>query len=367
MQPSDLNTAATEWQNDLNRIQVQSAALAQKDQRIAALEAEVARLTQELEDCQGQTPPPDPQPEPVLALVHGCYAGPANVAGWTKFAADTKTTGKATTAVDFLDARYGWDQIASPNWLLDPWMNWLKADAKRVLILSVPLCLNSTPRAWDDLQADAAVRALCTNIKNRGIDGQVILRFNWEMNGTWFPWSAPAQGSGETWTAYQARIQSTATGYKRQWRRIVGVVRSISSKFRFCWNHNGGSPNAELWFPGADVLDLATLDIYDVWWQHPGGDPTQRWNRLVPMLQAAEDLAAKYGKPCGVDEWGLWALSDAQQGGGGDNPLYITNMIGRGKAKGYHHLTYFNSSAGGVGTTLQANPKGLAAYQAAYA
>jgi hypothetical protein len=147
------------------------------------------------------------------------------------------------------------------------------------------------------------------------------------------------------------------------WRRLIPMYRAVSSDLTFDWCVSGGSPNPEAWYPGDDVVDVVGMDQYDIVWQHPGGDPAQRWAFLQPNYQWHADFAAQHGKPAAIDEWALWTSRDATQGGGGDNPTFISNVAAWAAAHRYLHVAYFNVTSGGPGMTLEQAPDGLRAYR----
>ena len=341
--PNDLRALASDLVTLADTMAQEDAATAA---RIADLEAKLAAAT-----SAPPTPAPAPTPAPVVTRL-GVYRP------WfpTDLGPFVTATGKTPTlAMQYADYRGGYDQISNP-WNLSAWADWLKADANRRFLYSVPLLTNADKGKYTSTAADAAHKALAQRIVSLGVDGQVILRLGWECNGTWYPWS------------------TNRDGFKAMFRRLVGIYRSVSSKFRFAWNVSGGtydyagSQDISLWYPGDDVVDYPTIDQYDQWWQHVGGDPAARWNAILPNLQQFTDFCAKHGKPGAFDEWGLVSLGQTQLGGGGDNPLYITNMLAWAKTHGFAWQCYFEDTSGGIYLRLESGaPQSLAAYRAAFA
>jgi hypothetical protein len=284
-----------------------------------------------------------PAASPSSTDVLGVYSGAGRPSGVSSFASATGTDPKV--AMDFVDMTRGWSDVASPTWLLDAWTPWLKADASRRLVLSVPMLIASAKGDFDNTTYDSYHRQLAQSIADRGIASQVVIRLGWEMNGTWFPWS------------------TDAAGYKRMWRRLVPVYRSVNGAFTFDWCVNGGSKDPEAWYPGDDVVDIVGMDQYDLVWQHAGGDQGWRWSQIEPNLRWHTSFAAQHGKRAAIDEWSLWSAGDTTLGGGGDNPTYVRNMVSWAASHGYSHATYFDVAAGGPDTTLEQNPLGLAAFR----
>jgi hypothetical protein len=210
------------------------------------------------------------------------------------------------------------------------------------------MLIKSAKGEYDDTSFDQYHVQVARDIASRGIAGQVVIRLGWEMNGTWFPWS------------------TSSDGFKRMWRRLVPQYRAVSSAFTFDWCTNGGSPNATAWYPGDDVVDVIAMDQYDIIWGHAGGDPAWRWSQLQKNLQAQVEFAAARGKPAAIDEWALYNINDTEQGGGGDNPTYVSNMGSWAQDHGFAWTAYFNIPQGGPNTTLEQNPNAMSAYGGAF-
>jgi hypothetical protein len=283
-------------------------------------------------------------PSPPTRPAVGAYVGPASVAALDAFGTATGT--RPTVAFDFADGG-SWEAIASPTHVLDAWTPWLQASGDRRLVLSVPMLARGDGGHYDDPSFDAFFARLARDIASRRVAGQVTIRLGWEMNGDWFPW-----GDGN------------AAGYRRMWRRVVAVFRTASTAFRFDWSPNGFSGRVTDWYPGDDVVDMIGIDLYDIAWRSPGGDPLARWRKLVPNLARQAAFARAHGKPAVLDEWALWTSTDALMGGGGDDPTYVTNVLRWTTEHRYLYHAYFDVPSGGIGTTLRQNPKGLAAYRA---
>jgi hypothetical protein len=109
--------------------------------------------------------------------------------------------------------------------------------------------------------------------------GVVWLRYAHEMNGTWYPWS------------------HGPVAYRRAWRHVVGLVRSIAPNARFVWSAN---PNLYLpenvwrsslrrYWPGAPWVDAVGSTVIDF-----GGRKSYPVPRFAPRLRT---LRWSFGKP----------------------------------------------------------------------
>ena len=279
----------------------------------------------------------------------GVYSGPGYVAQHDAFA--EWIPAPVPYAIEFMESRYGWDEMLHP-WVLDTWAPWVKAASGRRLALSVPLL---PTEAKGQLAAGAAgsfdpyFRTLAQNLVNRGL-GTSIIRLGWEANGSWFPWSAVPDPA--SWRAF--------------YRRTVVAMRAVpGAAFTFDLTLNPGQSLsfADL-YPGDDVVDVIGLDVYDVMWQDSTSTPEQRWSFLLNQpngLIDHRDFAAARGKPLSFPEWGLYAAGDVY-GGGGDNPYFIDRMADWFAANNVAYQGYFNWSA----SKLSNFPNGMVRFQSRF-
>ena len=99
---------------------------------------------------------------------------------------------------------------------------------------------------------DAYIRSWAGAAKRWG--HPFFLRFNWEMNGEWFPWGASANGN-------------TARDYVRAWRHVHDVFTSAGASnatWVWCPNVDPGSRMTSLsrLYPGNAYVDWTCLDGY---------------------------------------------------------------------------------------------------------
>ena len=174
-------------------------------------------------------------------------------------------------------------------------------------------------------------RALARQLVADG-EGDAVIRLGWEMNAPWYDWS-------------QRRCPpSDPQCFARAWRTVVTAMRSVpGQRFRFLWCvYDTGSDPSPAW-PGGGYVDLVGDDVFD--WggglvgQYPrhldgSRDHQAAWDHLLTDpagLNWLARFAAAKGKPVAIPEWGL----AYQSYGGGDDPLYVANMIAWQKA---HHV-----------------------------
>jgi Glycosyl hydrolase family 26 len=173
-----------------------------------------------------------------------------------------------------------------------------------------------------------------------------VVRPGWEFNARWYRWSAIGR----------------ADDYVGCFRAVVTAMRAVpGNRFTFDWNPNAGSSPfpAEQAYPGDDYVDYVGVDVYDTswtWYPTPAGTSTAiarerawRWLLLGDHgLTFWRNFAAAHGKPLTVPEWALTIRADGH--GGGDNPLFVTNMLDfiADPANNVAYQHYFNIDGGSV-------------------
>jgi beta-mannanase len=130
-----------------------------------------------------------------------------------------------------------------------------------------------------------------TNIVKAGFPTSVI-RFGWEFNGNYFPWSA----------------QGCAAAYVQYFDDIVTTMRSVArSHFTFEWNPtcaDQGVGTLSRYYPGNSYVDEIGLDVYDNEQQtYPGA--TAEFRHMLTQrdgLNWLASFASAHGKPIVLPE-----------------------------------------------------------------
>jgi|WetSurMetagenome_2_1015567.scaffolds.fasta_scaffold95446_2 hypothetical protein len=119
-------------------------------------------------------------------------------------------------------------------------------------------------------QHDEYVRQWATQAKAWG--HPLFLRFNWEMNGDWFPWSERANGNH-------------AGEYVQAWRHVHDIFKEVGAhNVTWVWCPNvigpGTIPLKSL-YPGDDYVDWVCMDGYNT-----GRHPTRsgRWQTFDELF-----------------------------------------------------------------------------------
>lgn len=159
-------------------------------------------------------------------------------------------------------------------------------------------------------QIGAQVAAIRPNAKT-------VLRFAWEANGDWYPWSIVNRGGG-------------ASNFVNGWRHAVNNMRAgagskasnivIDYSLSNLDDKGQGDPLSAT-YPGDKWVDVIGIDAYDDWQVTRNGSTPAK----VALLNRAYNFAVAHGKWVSVDEWGLHHTNSGHAEGG-DNPAYISAM-----------------------------------------
>lgn len=142
----------------------------------------------------------------------------------------------------------------------------------------------------------------------RSIHGTVFLRFDHEMNGSWYPWSTGVAGQ-------------TASAYVAAWRHIHRVFANNGVRnVKWIWSPNveytGSTPLAQL-YPGDAYVDYVGVDGYN--W-----GPVDQWHVWSSFAQVfgptLADVSSLTRRPLMLSEVATGTL-------GGDKAAWITDFF----------------------------------------
>lgn len=220
---------------------------------------------------------------------------------------------KITHRVTFAD-KNTWNDIRSP-WPVasGATAQWLARDPDNIEVLTVPLRIASGTFA-ENRTAD--FEALGNRIKAFG--ARVILRLGWEANGNWYVWN----------------YINDVEGYKAAFRAAVAAIRRNAPACRIDWcvSYRQTKIDWRLGYPGDDVVDIISMDVYD--W-------VSSWQDLrdgVCGLRELREFASARGKLEAYPEWGL------NSSGNGDNASFVANMAAWFKLGNVLYQGYWNHS-----------------------
>jgi beta-mannanase len=200
---------------------------------------------------------------------------------------------------------------------------------------STPSSLNEPNFQLADVIAgtyDSYIRSWATAAKNWG--HPFFLRFNWEMNGNWFPWSEGVNGnkSGEYVTA---------------WRHVYDIFTAVgatNATWVWCPNIDPGNEFRALssLYPGDAYVDWTGLDGYN-WGTAPYRPAGWRsFDQLYSSTYHRIVDAIAPSKPMAIGEVGSTEY-------GGSKAAWVKDMLAKIPASypKIHSLLWFNRHAEG--------------------
>ena len=178
-----------------------------------------------------------------------------------------------------------------------------------------------------------------------------FLRFNWEMNGDWFPWSETANGN--------------APGqYVAAWRHVHDIFTAVgATNATWVWcpyaetrGHLRAQPLKPL-YPGSAYVDWTCMDGYNWGLSHINTRPWRSFAEIFdPTYKALTKKVAPH-KPLMLGEF-------ATTPNGGHKALWIRKMFERlpHRYPRIRALVYFNAIDRGVDWPLETSTTATAAF-----
>lgn len=231
------------------------------------------------------------------------------------------------------------------------------AGSGRKLLLGLPMIPRCVPghgaAGFSDVAAgayDAVFEAVAAALAANGFGASnAMIRIGWEFNGDWFAWSA----------------KGMAAKFVAAFRRIVTVMRSIVPGLATMWNPargDSGIGRLESYWPGAEYVTCAALDVYDTEWRTGAILEPEEFDHIRTQrygLDWLADFARIEGADVGLGEWGLCPrakLGTESEQGGGDDPTFVRDMMGWIKGHAIGPCILWNDKG-----EFAANPKAMAA------
>ena len=189
-----------------------------------------------------------------------------------------------------------------------------------------------------------------------------FLRFDWEMNGNWFPWSEGVNGN-------------TAGQYVAAWRHVHDIFEQVgATNVSWVWCPNVDFANKltslqEL-YPGNSYVDWTCLDGYNWGSNSAGASSGDGWQSFDQIFQSTYNEIVNTvapGKPMIIGEVG--STED-----GGSKASWISNMLSDIPTNypDIHGLMYFDRYDNGMDWPIETSATSIAAWdsgisqQAAY-
>lgn len=177
-----------------------------------------------------------------------------------------------------------------------------------------------------------------------------FLRFAWEMNGNWFPWSE--------------RVNGNAPGeYIAAWRRVHDIFTSVGA-YNATWvwcpfadaGKRKGQPLRQV-YPGRAYVDWTCMDGYN-WGRTPVN--SQKWRSFTELFDTTYKAITKKIAPDKPLMLGEFATTPY----GGHKAAWIRQMFEKlpRQYPRIRALIYFNSFDRGVDWPLETSPRAAGAF-----
>jgi hypothetical protein len=194
---------------------------------------------------------------------------------------------------------------------------------------------------------DSYIRSFATRAREWG--HPFFLRFDWEMNGNWFPWSEHVNGNA-------------GGDYVSAWRHVHGIFDSVgATNVSWVWcpyvDPGGTLQSLESLYPGDAYVDWTCLDGYN-WGTNPVSPKT--WRSFDYLFGPSYRLLTQTiapGKPLIVGE-------TASSEYGGSKAGWIHNMFGwlPTEYPRIRGLLWFDKSDNGMDWPLESSEAALTAF-----
>lgn len=132
-----------------------------------------------------------------------------------------------------------------------------------------------------------------------------FLRFDWEMNGSWFPWGVASRGN-------------TAADYVAMWRHVHDIFTTVgATNVNWVW-----CPNIDQWNKLASLASLYPGEEYVDWTGLDGYNQDSPWTSFADLYRSsyARITGIAPSKPMIIGEVGSTAI-------GGSKAQWITDMF----------------------------------------
>jgi hypothetical protein len=236
-------------------------------------------------------------------------------------------------------------------------------DSGGIVVVSIPHAPESEGDTMNQRGANDAYRDEQRELgkwwADQGLNSdRFAIRLGWEFNGNWYAWSANRPGGPAV--------------LRESIRHFVTNVRAGGAtkvRFNLCANKGPSQSKAHFpeVFPGADIIDVVGIDMYDMWAPTFTDADWERELTKAPTPAFVADFARQHGIQWSWDEGGnSW---DAKSGGK-DNPFYWAKrweFLNEHAESCAWDVTYLHPGApASLKHDFPSNPRSWAAYKSLY-
>lgn len=193
---------------------------------------------------------------------------------------------------------------------------------------------------------DAFIRQWATDAKAWG--HPFFLRFNWEMNGKWYPWSERRNGN-------------EAGEFVKAWQHVHNIFRDVgATNVTWVWCPVAlydDSTGLQRLYPGDAYVDWTCVDAYN-WGTNP--NRTSSWRSFAETLKPTYDrlLEIAPSKPIMIGEF-------ASSEHGGSKAQWITDALAVQLPQNFpmvKAIVWFNWDTGGMDWTIETSSSAQSAF-----
>jgi hypothetical protein len=216
--------------------------------------------------------------------------------------------------------------VCSGMWPSKSRENWNAANKRINLISWTP---DASLDATINGSLDSCIRKMAVSLKS--VPGTLLLRWGWEMNGDWFPWSGASNGGGSTGQAK----------FRQAWIHTWTIFHQAgATNVKWVWCPNNGNYPYRGFYPGDRYVDWVGVDGYN--W---GGND---WQSMGQILTSGVGGATVYGdysakKPFMIAETG--SVEDSAAAGRKGSWFDDARNTIKSRFKRIRALVYFNTPA----------------------
>ena len=197
---------------------------------------------------------------------------------------------------------------------------------------------------------DSYIRSFAVAAKAWG--HPLFLRFDWEMNGNWFPWAQAANGNGPG-------------DFVAAWRHVHEIFSSVgATNVTWVWCPNvdpyGQFTSLRELYPGDGYVDWTCLDGYNFGSKGGAGFGSGGWSTFSQIYSSTyQEIVGQIapGKPMMIGE-----VASSEHGG--SKAEWITNMLNEvvGRYPALDALVWFDWSQEGYDWPVETSSAAVAAF-----
>lgn len=187
---------------------------------------------------------------------------------------------------------------------------------------------------------DGYIKSFAESVKS--LHCTIMLRFDQEPNGFWYPWGLSAK-----------KMHNTPAEYRAMWRHVWNVFHKVGAKnVVWMWSPNylykGAVNSLKALYPGNKYVDMVGIDGYLL---NETDTPSEIFG---PVMKTLKKVAPN--KP--------WLVAETGVASGPKQPKQITSLLNAvARSKKLDGLVYLDQDAARANWSFSASPKSVKAFR----